>query len=58
MALGGGEDNMFSTFIGTPVYMAPEVLLRAEDGYMFESDMWSLGSLVFELCSGRCARQP
>ena len=40
--------DLFNTFVGTPVYMAPEVL-RLEP-YNTKSDIWSLGHLVYELC--------
>lgn len=36
--------------VGTPVFMAPEVFQR---NYSFESDLWSLGILVYQLVAGR-----
>jgi len=36
--------------LGTPWYMAPEVIL--EKPYAYEADIWSLGCIVFELVSG------
>lgn len=35
---------------GTPVYMAPEVFKRE---YGQESDMWSLGMMMYQLLTGR-----
>ena len=37
--------------LGTPAYMAPEVWLGAEA--TFASDVYSLGALVYALCTGR-----
>ena len=34
---------------GTPLYMAPEVILGS---YSKEADMWSLGVLLYVLVSG------
>lgn len=39
-----------STIIGTPHYMAPEVLLNA--GYSFYVDLWSIGIILYEFMCG------
>lgn len=36
--------------VGTPVFMAPEVFQR---NYAFESDLWSLGIVLYQLLTGR-----
>ena len=36
--------------LGTPWYMAPEVIL--ERPYAFEADIWSVGCILYELVSG------
>ena len=38
------------TTIGTPHYMAPEVLIGS--GYSLQADLWSLGVMVFEFLYG------
>ena len=38
------------TLIGTPHYMAPEIV--AGKGYSFNSDLWSLGILIYEFLCG------
>ena len=39
-----------ATFVGTPLYMAPEMLLKNE--YDQHLDIWCLGVLIYELLSG------
>mmetsp|Transcript_29807 Transcript_29807/g.56196 ORF Transcript_29807/g.56196 Transcript_29807/m.56196 type:complete len:164 (-) Transcript_29807:229-720(-) len=41
--------GMTSTFAGTPMSMAPEVLTQKP--YDLSSDIWSLGVLIYELCT-------
>lgn len=43
------KHNMTKTQIGTPHYMPPEVWRNKP--YSFSSDIWSLGCLLFELCT-------
>ena len=38
-------------YVGTPWYMAPEVILGSS--YSYAADIWSLGCLAFELFTGR-----
>ncbi|GAB7356284.1 hypothetical protein MBLNU459_g7089t1 [Dothideomycetes sp. NU459] len=38
-----------STYVGTPFYMSPEIC--AAERYSLYSDIWSLGCIVYELCS-------
>lgn len=42
-----GYFDMASTFCGSPLYMAPEMLL--EDRYNVKADLWSLGLILYEI---------
>ncbi|KCV71965.1 NEK protein kinase [Fonticula alba] len=41
--------TLAQTFLGTPYYMSPEQVDHS--GYNQKSDIWSLGCLLFEMCS-------
>ena len=43
-------EDKTTTIIGTPHYMAPEVILG--DGYSFQVDFWSIGICMYEFMCG------
>ena len=51
-----GSGEILETYVGTPVYMAPEVVACAGNdasSYSAKSDCWSLGVILYLLLSAR-----
>ena len=48
----GRHSDVTSTMLGSPIYMAPEVLRGFS--YDTRADIWSLGAVLYELLIGRC----
>lgn len=43
------DQGMAKTLVGTPLYIAPEVLTESAEGYFESADIWSVGCLVLDL---------
>ena len=49
--LFGQAGKMARTFVGTPIYMSPQVLNQKQ--YTSKTDVWSLGVMYYELLFGK-----
>lgn len=45
-----GDEDMNATICGSPIYMAPELILR--ETYNIKADLWSFGVIMYELLYG------
>lgn len=44
-------DDLAQTWLGTPLYMAPE-MFKTKEGYDSKADVWSLGIVLYEILTG------
>lgn len=49
------DGNMAATLCGSPMYMAPEVIMSLQ--YDAKADLWSLGTIVFQCLTGKAPFQ-
>lgn len=47
-----GNDDMVNTICGSPIYMAPEMLINGK--YNMKADLWSFGVIMYETLFGFC----
>ena len=44
------KDSIINTLCGSPMYMAPEIIIK--NGYNYNSDLWSVGIILYEMIHG------
>ena len=49
----GSNFSKRNTTVGTPYWMAPEVILNSKGGHSFKADVWSLGCCCYEMYTGK-----
>ena len=51
-----GDNELTHSFIGVPIYMDPNILFKSKEpekiSYEYKADIWSLGTVCFELLTG------
>lgn len=50
MSRYSGKMSFMQSFVGTPFYMAPQILANTK--YSYKCDIWSLGVLFYQLVTG------
>jgi serine/threonine-protein kinase ULK/ATG1 len=46
------KDDLTQTMLGSPIYMAPEVLKG--EIYTMKADVWSMGIVFYQMLFGKC----
>jgi len=50
-AVEGSDATVLSSVVGSPVFVAPEMVTRK--GYNYQVDMWAVGVLIYQMLVGR-----
>ncbi|VDO73557.1 unnamed protein product, partial [Onchocerca flexuosa] len=50
-----GDGHMAATLCGSPMYMAPEVIMSLQ--YCAKADLWSVGTIIFQCLTGKAPFQ-
>ena len=48
-----GDQHIYTDFVGTPFYLAPESVRHRCGWELYKSDMWSIGVIAYVLLTGR-----
>jgi serine/threonine protein kinase len=49
------DDKIATSYLGTPLQMAPELLFSPSEGYDSKVDVWALGALFYTMLTGKHA---
>lgn len=48
------DESEDTSFVGTPIYMAPEIISRNQVYQVLQAEIWSIGVTFWQLLTGRC----
>ncbi|KAJ1990454.1 Cell cycle serine/threonine-protein kinase cdc5/MSD2 [Dimargaris cristalligena] len=48
-AMLGTDKERKKSFLGTPNFLAPEIIARTKDGHSYEVDIWALGIVMYSM---------
>ncbi|KAJ1921366.1 Cell cycle serine/threonine-protein kinase cdc5/MSD2 [Mycoemilia scoparia] len=47
------DEERKKSFLGTPNFLAPEIISRSENGHSYEVDVWAIGIVLYTMLVGR-----